>query len=157
MARQIVTLANHRLVERTIELVREAFARRPGSRVEIKGPKRSNDQNAAMWAMLGDIAAQLLWHKDGIMQLMDVEEWKLVMLDALRREHRDQMKLVPNTDHTGFVNVSGTSSSDLEGPEMHDLLTIISAFGDQHDVVWSTPKPKGDPRPVPPPAAYEEH
>ena len=157
MARQIVTLANHRLVERTIELVREAFARRPGSRVEIKGPKRSNDQNAAMWAMLGDIAAQLLWHKDGIMQLMDVEEWKLVMLDALRREHRDQMKLVPNTDHTGFVNVSGTSSSDLEGPEMHDLLTIISAFGDQHGVVWSAPEPKGDPRPAPPPEAYEEH
>lgn len=156
MARQIVTLANERLVDRTIQLVREAFAKKPGSRVEIKGPKRSNDQNAAMWAMLGDISVQLLWHVDGGRRLLDVEEWKLVMLDALRRENRDQLKLVPNTDHTGFVNISGTSSSDLEGEEMRDLLTIIRAFGDQHGVVWSEPKPKGDPRPAPPPSAYED-
>lgn len=156
MARQIVTLANERLVDRTVQLVREAFARKPGSRVEIKGPKRSNDQNAAMWAMLGDISAQLLWHVDGGRRLLDVEEWKLVMLDALRRENRDQLKLVPNTDHTGFVNISGTSSSDLEGEEMRDLLTIIRAFGDQHGVIWSEPKQKGDPRPAPPPEAYEE-
>jgi len=156
MARQIVTLANERLVYRTIQLVREAFARKPGSRVEIKGPKRSSDQNAAMWAMLGDISAQLLWHVDGGRRLLDVEEWKLVMLDALRRENRDQMKLVPNTDHTGFVNISGTSSSDLEGDEMRDLLTVIRAFGDQHGVVWSEPKSKGDPRPAPPPSAYED-
>jgi len=80
-----------------------------------------------------------------------------VMLDALRRENRDQMKLVPNSDHTGFVNISGTSSSDLEGTEMHDLLTIISAFGDQHGVEWSVPKsPKVDSRPLPPVEAYEE-
>lgn len=156
MARQIVTLANERLVERTIVLVREAFARRPNSRVEIKGPKRSNDANAAMWAMLGDISAQLLWQVDGGRRLLDTEEWKLVMLDALRREHRDQMKLVPNTDHTGFVNISGSSSSDLEHAEMRDLLTIIRAFGDQHGVIWSEPKPKGDQRPVPPVEAYEE-
>jgi len=157
MPRQIVTLLNARLEERAIALVREAFAKRPGSRVEIKGPKRSNDQNAAMWAMLGDLAAQLKWQVDGGLRLLDAEEWKLVMLDALRRENRDQMKLVPNSDHTGFVNISGTSSSDLEGAEMHDLLTIIAAFGDQHGVEWSEPKnPKGDNRPLPPVEAYEE-
>lgn len=155
MARQHITLANDRLVDRAIELIREAFARRPNSRIEIKGPKRSNDQNAAMWAMLGDIAAQLLWHVEGGRQYLDAEEWKLVMLDALRREHRDRMKLVPNTDHTGFVNISGVSSSDLEHEEMRDLLTIIRAFGDQHGVVWSEPKGNGDQRPVPPVEAYE--
>ena len=153
MARQIITLVNERLVERTITLVREAFAKRPGSRVEIKGPKRSTDQNAALWAMLGDLARGLVWN--GL--TLDAEEWKLVMLDALRRENRDQMKLVPNTDLTGFVNISGASSSDLTGSEMHDLLTIISAFGDQHGVEWSAPKPKGDLRPAPPIEAYEEH
>lgn len=151
MARQIITLANPRLVDRTIHLVREAFEKRPGSRVEIKGPKRSTDQNAAMWAMLGDLARGLVWN--GL--ILDAEEWKLIMLDALRREHRDEMKLVPNTDMTGFVNISGASSSDLTHEEMRDLLTIIRAFGDQHGVVWSEPKPKGDQRPVPPPEAYE--
>lgn len=152
MARQIITLANDRLVERAIVLLREAFHKRPGSRVEIKGPKRSNDQNAAMWAMLGDLAEQLQWGG----QQMSSEDFKLVMLDALRRERKDEMRIVPSFDRTGFVNVSPTSSSDLTGPEMHDLLTIISAFGDQNGVEWSTPKPKGDTRPLPPVESYEE-
>ena len=74
----------------------------------------------------------------------------------LHREHRDQMRLVPNIDHTGFVNIGGTSSSDLDNQEMSDLLTIISAFGDQHGVIWSEPKPKSDDRPSTPIEAYEE-
>lgn len=151
MPRQIVALMNDRLRDRAIALVREAFDKRPGSRIEIKGPKRSNDQNAAMWSMLGDLARGLVWN--GL--TLDAEEWKLVMLDALRREHRDQMKLVPNTDLTGFVNISGASSSDLEHGEMRDLLTIIRAFGDQHGVEWTEPAPK-DKRPTPPIEAYEE-
>ena len=150
MARQIITLANERLVDRTIVLVREAFARRPGSRVEIKGPKRSNDQNAAMWAMLGDLAEQLRWGG----QQMSAEDFKLVMLDALRRERKDEMRIVPSYDRTGFVLLAGTSSSDLEHEEMRDLLTIIRAFGDQQGVTWSEPAPK-DKRPVPPVEAYE--
>lgn len=149
MGRHIVTLANDRLRDVAIDYVRRA---KPGSRVEFKGPKRSNDANAAMWAMLSDIARQLVWHG----QRLDAESWKLVFLDALRRERKDEMRLVPNIDMTGFVNISPMHSSDLEGPEMHDLLTIISAFGDQHGVVWSAPAPKGDPRPAPPPEAYEE-
>ncbi len=152
MARQIITLANERLVDRAIQLVREAFARQPGSRVEIKGRKRSTDQNAAFWAMLGDLSDQLRWGG----QKLSAEDFKLVMLDALRRERRDEMRIVPSFDRTGFVNISPTSSSDLTHEEMRDLLTIIRAFGDQHGIVWSEPKPKGDMRPVPPPEAYEE-
>jgi len=151
MARQIITLANERLVDRTIQYVREAFAKRPGSRVEIKGPKRSNDQNAAMWAMLGDLSDQLRWGG----QQMSAEDFKLVMLDALRRERRDEMRIVPSFDRTGFVNISPTSSSDLTHEEMRDLLTITRAFGDQQGIVWSEPKPK-DKRPIPPPEAYED-
>lgn len=149
MVRRIITLANERLRARAMEMVREA---KLGDRLEIKGPKRSTDQNAAMWAMLGDLARSLVWHG----HQLDVEAWKLVMLDALRREHKDQMRLVPNTDMTGFVNVSPTSSSDLSHEEMRDLLTIIRAFGDQQGVEWSEPKPKGDPRPAPRVEAYEE-
>lgn len=152
MARQIITLANDRLVDRAIQLVREAFARKPGSRVEIKGPKRSTDQNAALWAMLGDLSDQLRWGG----QQMSAEDFKLVMLDALRRERKDEMRIVPSYDRTGFVLLGGTSSSDLEHEEMRDLLTIIRAFGDQQGIEWSTPKPKGDPRPAPPPEAYED-
>lgn len=151
--RRLFTLANDRLLERCIEVIREAHAKRAMIRVEVKGPKRSNDQNAAMWAMLGDIAEQLTWHG----RQLDAEAWKLVMLDALRRHYADErqvMDLVPNIDGTGFVNIGQTHSSDLAGNEMHDLLTIISAFGDQHEIEWSVPAPKDLP-PTPPLEAYE--
>lgn len=147
MSRHIVTLANDRLRAKAIEYVEKA---KPDSRVEFKGPKRSTDQNAAMWAMLSDLSRELRWYG----QMLDAEEWKLVMLDALRRDRRDEMKLVPNTDGTGFVSISGASSSDLEWEEMRDLLTIIRAFGDQHEIEWSVPRPKDD-RPEPPIEAYE--
>jgi hypothetical protein len=151
MARQIITLANPRLVDRAVYLVREAFAAKPNSRVEIKGPKRSTDQNAALWAMLSELADQLRWGG----QQLTAEDFKLVMLDALRRERKDEMRIVPSYDRTGFVNISPTSSSDLSHEEMRDLLTIIRAFGDQHGVEWSEPAPK-DARPAPPVEAYEE-
>lgn len=148
MTRHVVTLANDRLRERAIEHIRAA---KDNSRVEFKGPKRSNDQNAAMWAMLSDMAEQLRWGG----QQMTADDFKLVMLDALRRERKDEMRIVPSYDRTGFVNISPIHSSDLEHEEMRDLLTITRAFGDQHGVQWSEPKPK-DNRPVPPPEAYEE-
>jgi hypothetical protein len=148
MTRRIVTLANDRLRETAIEYVRKAPAM---ARVEFLGPKRSTNQNAAMWAMLSDLAAQLAWNG----QKMTPEDFKLVMLDALRREHRQEMRIVPNSDKTGWLDISSTHSSDLSHEEMRDLLTIISAFGDQHGVIWSEPKPK-DARPVPPIEAYAE-
>jgi hypothetical protein len=152
MTRHIVTIANDRLRQRCHEYVDQAKA---GSRIEFKGPKRSNDQNGAMWAMLGDITDQLTWSG----RKLDDESWKLVFLDALRRsmsDDRQAMDLVPNLDGTGFVDISGKHSSDLEHEEMRDLLTIIRAFGDQHDVEWSEPKNPKDKRPVPPIEAYEE-
>lgn len=153
MTRRLFTLANQRLLDRCIAVIREAYEQstRGPIRVEVKGPKRTNDANAAMWCKLGDIADQLVWHG----KKLDVESWKLVFLDALRRERRDEMHLVPNTDGTGWVNISGVHSSDLSGEEMHDLLAIIDAFGSQHGVIWSEPPPK-DKRPTPPIEAYSE-
>ena len=52
MTRHVVTLANDRLRDRAVQYIRDA---KPMSRVEVKGPKRSTDQNGAMWAMLGDV------------------------------------------------------------------------------------------------------
>ena len=151
-SRRIFTLVNDRLLERAIECLRVAYATKPGSRVEGKGPKRSNDANAAMWCKLGDIAEQLAWHG----KRLDTESWKRVFLEALRREHRDEMQLVPNIDGTGWVDLSPVHSSDLTDEEMRDLLAIISAFGDQHGIEWSEPKAKKDTRPTPPLSAYEE-
>lgn len=96
-----------------------------GTRCEFKASKRSLPQNDRMWAMLTDIARQLPWH--GV--VLKPDDWKLIFLDALKRE----LRMVPNLDGTGFVNI-GRSSSDLSKGEMGDLMTLIEEFGARHGV-----------------------
>ena len=98
-----------------------------GTRVEFKAPRRSLPQNDRMWAMLTDIAIQLPWH--GLKLTPD--DWKLIFLDALKRE----LRMVPNIDGSGFVNL-GRSSSDLSKAEMTELIDLMMAFGAEHNVVF---------------------
>lgn len=96
-----------------------------GTRVELKEAKRTDDQNSKFWAMLTEVSQQLLWHG----QKLNTEDWKLVFLDALKRE----LRIVPNITGNGFVNL-GRSSSDLTKTEFSDLIEIIHAFGAEHGV-----------------------
>lgn len=98
-----------------------------GMRIEFKETKRSLPQNDYMWGLLTDIATQLRWHG----QKLTPDDWKLVFLDGLKRE----LRIVPNIDGTGFVNL-GRSSSDLGKTEMADLLELILSFGAQNGVVF---------------------
>jgi hypothetical protein len=98
-----------------------------GTRVEFKAPRRSIPQNARMWAMLTDVAVSVQWH--GLK--LSPDDWKLVFLDALKRE----VRMVPNIDGNGLVNL-GRSSSDLSKAEMGDLMELIAAFGANHGVVF---------------------
>lgn len=100
------------------------------TRVELKAPKRTLPQNDRMWAMLTDVARQVTWH--GIKLTPD--DWKLVFLDALKRE----VRMVPNIDGNGFVNL-GRSSSDLSKDEMSDLMELIAAFGAREGVQFGEP------------------
>lgn len=104
---------------------------RLGSRVRFDGPKRSLDQNRKMWPMLTDISTQLPWH--GLR--LTPEDWKLLFLDSLQRE----MRLVPNLDGTGFVNIDKTRSSRLSKQQFSDLIELIYSFGASHQIVWSDP------------------
>jgi hypothetical protein len=96
-----------------------------GTRVEFKASKRSLPQNDRMWSMLTEVARQVPWH--GL--VLKPDDWKLIFLDALKRE----VRVVPNLDGNGFVNL-GRSSSDLSKAEMSDLQELIAAFGAQHGV-----------------------
>jgi len=98
-----------------------------GCRIEFKASKRSLPQNSRLWAMLTDVSEQFRWH--GIRLTPD--KWKLIFLDALKRE----IQIVPNLDGTGFVNI-GQSSSDLSKEEMGDLMEVIAAFGAREGVVF---------------------
>lgn len=97
------------------------------TRIEFKAPRRSLDQNARMWAMLTEVAAKVPYH--GIK--LSPDDWKLIFLDALKRE----VRMVPNLDSTGFINL-GRSSSDLSKSEMSDLMELIAEFGARNGVTF---------------------
>jgi len=122
MSRVIVTLNSNADRRKASDWV---YSAPPATRVEFKQAKRTIDQNAKLWAMLTDIAEQVTWH--GLK--LRTGDWKLIFLDALKRE----MRVVPNIDGNGFVSLS-VSSSDLSKGEFADLLEIIAAFGVQHNV-----------------------
>ena len=80
--------------------------------------------------MLTDIAQQVKWHT----VKLTPDDWKLVFMDALNRE----VRMVPNIDGTGFVNL-GTRSSDLSIEEMGNLMELVSMFGAKHGVEFNEP------------------
>lgn len=126
MSRALVTLNSQYDRRRVQDLIWKAPA---GTRVEIKAAQRTLDQNSKMWSCLTDIASQLPWHG----KKLRPDDWKLLMIDALKRANGDALYTVPNTDGTGFVNLS-TSSSDLSKAEMSDLIELIHEFGARHNV-----------------------
>src|SRR6185437_14984813 len=127
MSRALITIkgaADRLLAIRWIEQVPN------GTRVEFKAAKRTVDQNSKLWASLTDVSVQLKWHG----QHLRPDDWKLVFLSALKRE----LRIVPNIDGTGFVNLS-TSSADLSKDEMSQLIDLIAAFGAEHNVTFHDP------------------
>ena len=122
MSRALITINGTADRERAAKWAMGAPA---GTRIEFKDAKRSGDQNSKMWAMLTEVASQVMWHG----QKLAPDDWKLIFMDALKRE----LRVAPNIDGTGFVNL-GRSSSKLSKAEFGDLLELISMFGANHGV-----------------------
>lgn len=84
---------------------------------------RTTAQNARLWAMLADVAGQVVWHG----QCLSSEEWKDVFTAALKRQ-----RVAPGIDG-GFV-VMGTSTRRMTIAQMSELMELIAAFGADHGV-----------------------
>lgn len=91
--------------------------------MELRPEKRSDPQNRRMWAMLGEIAAQVDWYG----QKLTAEDWKHVLTASLTKQ-----RVAPGLDG-GFV-VLGLSTSKMTKVEMADLQTLMEAFGAQQGV-----------------------
>jgi hypothetical protein len=128
MSRAQLTLSDKSVRERAVHWIEKAPQ---GTRVIFKDAKRTQAQNDRMWAALTDIASQVKWH--GLK--LSTEDWKLLFMDALNQE----MRLVPNINGNGFVNL-GRSSSNLSKAEFSQLIDLIHAFGANHNVVFSDPE-----------------
>lgn len=97
--------------------------------LHITRPKRTLDQNAKLWPMLGDVSRQVEWYG----QKLRPEEWKDVFTAGLKKQ-----RAVPGIDG-GFV-ILGAHTSTMTVRELSELVEIIYAFGAEHDVKWSEPK-----------------
>lgn len=124
MSRALLTLTADERRDQAIRWIRQAP---DGTRVEFKRPKRTLPQNDRFWAMLTDVSTQIPYY--GVW--LHPDDWKLIFVAALKRE----MRMVPNLDGDGFVNL-GTSSSDLSKEEMSDVIEMIFAYGAKHGVTF---------------------
>lgn len=129
MSRAQITLSGKFDRERAIKWITQAPA---GTRVTFRDAKRTEDQNSKLWAMLTEVAVQVPWHG----QKLTPEDWKLIFMAALKQE----MRIVPNIDGNGFVDL-GRSSSRLSKAEFSYLLEIILMFGANHGVKFRDDTP----------------
>lgn len=102
-----------------------------GWSVIVQPPTRSLQANARMWALLTEVAEQVIWHS----RKLSPEQWKHIFSAALKKQD-----VVPNIDGTGFV-VLGQSTSQMSVAEMNDLQALIEAFGAQHGVRFNEDAP----------------
>jgi hypothetical protein len=128
MSRAQLTLSDPNIRARAVHWIEKAPQ---GTRVIFKDAKRTQAQNDRMWAALTDVASQVPWH--GLK--LSTEDWKLLFMDALNQE----MRLVPNINGNGFVNL-GRSSSNLSKAEFSNLIELIHEFGARHNVVFHDPE-----------------
>ncbi|BBB99369.1 recombination protein NinB [Bradyrhizobium elkanii] len=95
-----------------------------GTTVEFRAPRRSTDQNALMWSLLGQISKQVDWYG----QKLTSEDWKDVLTASLRRA-----RVVPGIDPGTFVPL-GMRTSQMTKEELNMLIELIYAFGAEHNV-----------------------
>lgn len=97
-----------------------------GTTVEFRAPRRSCDQNALLWSLLGQISKQVEWYG----QKLTSEDWKDVCSASLRR-----YSVVPGIDAGTFVPL-GMRTSQMTKEEMTALIELIIAFGTERGVAF---------------------
>src|ERR1700738_3512424 len=95
-----------------------------GTTVEFRAPRRSNDQNALMWSLLGQVSKQVDWYG----AKLSSEDWKDVLTASLRRT-----RVVPGIDAGTFVPL-GMRTSQMTKQELADLIELVVAFGAERGV-----------------------
>ena len=94
--------------------------------ISLYKKRRSNDQNAKMWAMLTDVSDQVDWAGERLTK----ENWKDMFTASLKKQ-----RAVPGIDG-GFV-VLGARTSEMSTSDISDLIEIMNAFASENEVVWT--------------------
>lgn len=119
-----------------------------GTVVEFRKKSRSTEQNAKLWAMLGEVAEQVVWYG----QKLDADDWKDLFTAALRNA-----RVVPGIDKGSYVPL-GMRTSQMTIAEMSDLIELIHAFGadPEHPVKFKDDNSNPGPEPSSPAAGDDE-
>lgn len=96
-----------------------------GHRIEVKEPKRSDEQNDRMWAMLTAISKAATING----KHYDAAQWKCIFMKALGKE----AQFLPTLDGSSFFP-TGFRSSDLSVSEMTALMDFMEAWAAQEGV-----------------------
>lgn len=116
MSRHVLTLTR----QNRAKAIQGVVAAPDGYVLELREPKRTDDQNAALWGLLNQIQRQRPTH-NGVS--MTADTWKAVFLQALGAE----MVFVPTLDGTGMFPL-GHRSSQLTKAEFSGLLELMLAW-----------------------------
>lgn len=99
-----------------------------GWHVELKAPTRSLEQNALLWARLGELSKAVKWDGD----TLTPNEWKDLLSACLRKQ-----KVVRGIE--GGLVFLGARTSQMTVAEMSDLLALMDAFAAERGVVFTAP------------------
>lgn len=94
-----------------------------GFMVTIQPKTRNNEQNSKMWAILGEISKQVVWHG----KKLTPENWKDVLTASLRKQ-----EVVIGLD-SNFV-VLGQSTSKMSIKDMSEVIELALNFAALHEV-----------------------
>lgn len=95
-----------------------------GTTVEFRAPRRTIDQNALLWSLLGQLSQQVEWYG----QKLTPEDFKDLCTASLRKAH-----VVPGID-PGTVVPLGMRTSQMTKQEFADLIELIYCFGAERGV-----------------------
>ena len=118
--RRILVLAHAEARRRAMQAVAEAPE---GWRVVVEPPKRNLEINAALHAMLGELADRVPWAG----KLRSIETWKRLMVAAWLRAVGEQVEFLPAIDGHG-VDVVFRRTSEMTQAEVRDLLAYIESW-----------------------------
>ena len=123
-----------------------------GMQIRISKPNRTQVQNAALHAVLSDVADQLHWPpppaNDGV--LHDLEWWKRRCTLGWLIETKQEREIITALEDDEFA-ILLPHTSDLKVDQCAALREWTYAFGAKNGVVFKEPKRQ----PEPPPEAYQ--
>lgn len=94
-----------------------------GYRVTVEPPKRSLDQNAALWPLLQAFSEQRPWAVNGVTMHLSPDEWKDILSASFQGE---QMRMSPMVGSGGFVMI-GLRTSVMSKARFSEFLDFINA------------------------------